>query len=932
MTTPQAGAETQGPHRNDHRSPRKELVGGVLFCAGTVLCLAIMSQKSQSPSHILYGGFGSVVASIGVLFGLNGFGRTQAPAARVVSLSPLLRQLLHASLAAGALTLNLRLAVSGSLRSYAWAAGPLLTLNFLWLVVAGFHVMRTLGVFSDDKPGLLKRYGLWLCVVHTLLHLPALGSFSLIDPWETHYGEVAREMLARDDWISLWWAQDGWFWSKPILDFWIQGLSFALLGVPYQPDQMLGGIAIGLSPQPEWAARFPIFILTLLGLYALYKAVAAVFGRRAGLLSGLVLTTIPYWFFLGRQTMTDMPYTAPLCAAFAALWMGAVTDPSVEVKDCAVCIGRFRYRLNAFHWLFGALLLMVLPQCFYLASRNLVFDPSLDSFALRLAADSFLYGSGGGNCGLPGNPGCRSYSPVNANVQPVHTAIAALAVVVYFIYSYRRERRAQRLWFVAAWFFTTLSAMAKGAPGLVLPLCVAFAFVVVTRRWALLSQMEFGALALMVACLLLPWYVQMFMRHGQPFIDRLLFHDMYKRAFEHVHDTNTGEDVSFRYYIWQLGYGLFPWSGLAAAAWVAWLKDEPGTGARYQVNAVLALWLMAGFGMFTISLTKFHHYVLPIVPAAAVLTGIFLDDVWRHSRGGTSPVVRPAWRNHCLWCVPSTLLLVGGFLLTFGGSAFGSVGADGQPPSPSYSLGVSLLVAAGLVATTYAVLSRKRRANSRPTRQSTYSTWLGVMGFLGVCLTVLIVRDLSLSPPDDVTGPARLVHLFCYKYDRAWPRSLAFEGVVAAFGAVTCVSGALFIAHRLRRAALVCYFTIALFWALWAIDVYLIEIAPHWGQRETIAAYYKHRSGPGQLLVAYQMNWKGENFYTGNRVATFVSSGQAFKDWIEKQKTKGVRSLYFTTEHSRIPSLKKELGSVRSFDQLTTKRLNNKFMLAKVTF
>jgi hypothetical protein len=37
------------------------------------------------------------------------------------------------------------------------------------------------------------------------------------------YGEVAREILSRDDWISLWWAQEDWFWSKPIFIFWIEG-------------------------------------------------------------------------------------------------------------------------------------------------------------------------------------------------------------------------------------------------------------------------------------------------------------------------------------------------------------------------------------------------------------------------------------------------------------------------------------------------------------------------------------------------------------------------------------------------------------------------------------------------------------------------------------------------------------------------------------
>ena len=50
--------------------------------------------------------------------------------------------------------------------------------------------------------------------------LPMLGQYGLWDPWETHYGEVSREILSRNDWITLWWAQDEWFRSKPIFIFW----------------------------------------------------------------------------------------------------------------------------------------------------------------------------------------------------------------------------------------------------------------------------------------------------------------------------------------------------------------------------------------------------------------------------------------------------------------------------------------------------------------------------------------------------------------------------------------------------------------------------------------------------------------------------------------------------------------------------------------
>src|SRR5262249_55210403 len=110
----------------------------------------------------------------------------------------------------------------------------------------------------------------------------------------------------------------------------------------------------------------------------------------------------------------------------------------------------------------------------------------------------------------------------------------------------------------------------------------------------------------------------------------------------------------------------------------------------------------------------------------------------------------------------------------------------------------------------------------------------------------------------------------------------------------------------------------------------LIKTAPHWGQRGTIATYYLNRAHPSELLVAYQMNWKGENFYTGNRVPAFVSTGDAFKSWLTKEKESGHRVLYFTTEQGRLSTLKAELGTVKSLKMLTTKEQNNKFFLARV--
>ncbi|MEO1272218.1 MAG: hypothetical protein AAFX99_29325, partial [Myxococcota bacterium] len=81
--------------------------------------------------------------------------------------------------------------------------------------------------------------GLVLAVAVVVL-LPFLGSFGLWDPWETHYGEVGRQITERNDWISTWWgshwknaegAQEGtYFFSKPIFLMWMMAGGLELFG------------------------------------------------------------------------------------------------------------------------------------------------------------------------------------------------------------------------------------------------------------------------------------------------------------------------------------------------------------------------------------------------------------------------------------------------------------------------------------------------------------------------------------------------------------------------------------------------------------------------------------------------------------------------------------------------------------------------------
>jgi 4-amino-4-deoxy-L-arabinose transferase-like glycosyltransferase len=941
----------------DAHSRRIRSLGLLLLLLGAGFQFLLMASDERFTFSVPLGFSCCLLAAAGLLLATGAFSSEQAPS-QVLDVKALKRPALMLLLSIVVLISALKSAVLGVIPFPIATCAVLIPATFLWVVIAAFQFAQQLGAYGPEENGevlpLHRRHGFWLIALITLLYLPLLGSFSLIDPWETHYGEVAREMLARDDWISLWWAQDGWFWSKPILDFWLQGLSFSLLGVHYAPDQMLAGIELGRWPSPEWAARMPIFVVTLLGSYVLYKSSSKYFGRRAAFLGGVVLMTVPYWLLIARQTMTDMPYVATLTAGLGFLLLGMLTGDDVQTRVIELRLPRFRWRVSVMHLVLTVVLISALPQILYLASRNVslhwkrndsaqqqAVQPSLSIVDLlkgkarplgfEAHPDEVMEGSGGGNCGLPGNNPCRTQTKLhNPRFQPALAAALYSVLLGALVWANRRERRLSRVFFLAAWYATALATMAKGAPGLVLPVFVFGAYVALRNDWKQLARADLGGLLLILVCVCLPWFIQMYMRHGPGFVDRLLWHDMYKRAFEHVHDTNQGDDISFRYYVWQLGYGLFPWNGICAAGMVWWFRRERDEADRtHQAALLFFLWAIAAFGMFTM----FHHYILPMVPPVAALSGLVLAE----AIGNPFPQSVRFWRVVAYYATMAlgVTLATLGVALCLPAALFGKHG--GELASPQPILGTALLLP-GIIALVLSVLkldpARSTAASSTAPSgpRDLTAPLLGAIGLVAAAAALLAGRDLAAAKTGDVTGSIRLLHLFTYQYKRPWPDSLDFRPTLLAFAIVTTLLFLGWLVHRLRHHAAIAMTTLSLVFAAWTANVYLIRTAPHWGQRETMIEYYKSRSGPEELLVAFQMNWKGENFYTSNRVPAFVSTGKKFKNWVEDRKAEGTKVMYFTTETGRLKGLKRELDEPEHFEVLTSEELNNKFFLAKVTF
>ncbi len=955
--------------------------GGATFAVGAITAFLLMARDTQWRWGVPAGFVAIVVAAIGVLDLIGSFddhdpwrvGAPERGQRGVASLPPArLREGTYeagkALIPAAATFFSLITTMSLMAHASGVAWGLAITVGWIATCVFGFKTFAALGLVDEVTRPLKERQGFWLIVFCCVLYLPTLGAHSLIDPWETHYGEVARDILARDDWITIWWAEEGFFLSKPILDFWVQALAMATFGVKYRPDGMIAPAAQGGEPvHPEWIVRLPSLALSVIALYLAYRAVAQVRGRRAGFLASIVLATTGYWNMLSHQSITDMPFVAALTASMALLIIGLTTDDEKTVQGTTIRFGKRTFTVSGYHLAMGVILVCALPQAIYLISRNLTLVTQ-GAFGFEPHLDEYRTGNGHG-CWLPPNAGdpferlmrigkwpCDLRPVVHRDFQPALQGLLWLGTLGVLLGINRNERRISRLCFLVAWVFAGVSTMGKGVAGFILPLAVAGIYVLTARKWRDLLRLELISGVLILAVVAAPWFLAMWVRMGDEFIQQLFIHHMVKRALDHVHDTNTGDDVSIRYYVWQLGYGLFPWTGLVPAGLIWWARtrwNQAGKALtvdeerRRDVGTFLVMWFVLAWGLFTYMKTKFHHYVFPAVPPAALLTGIFLDDAL-----GKGEVAAKGKRVGWLAAtVAGVAIAAYGFSRLVPGPFLGlvdkSVGPLPAAPTVGLAIGVSGLVLAFVAWRLARGAAGDSGSSTKDLGGATKATMIGAVALAGAFCTALVTRDLASRPDLDIKGQERLIQLYTYRYDRLWPKELLFQPALLGFGLVATILVVALVAKAWRRQAVVALCACAALFSAWTLDVYMVKIAPHWGQRSLFEAYYKDRRSNKEPVVAFEMNWKGENFYSGGRLIEFgngmgqgPTAGERGSDrmrtWLGDMKGK-TGAIYFVTEFSRVSKIDDMLRGVlgpppngtRWTEQITNETITNKFVLVR---
>jgi 4-amino-4-deoxy-L-arabinose transferase-like glycosyltransferase len=455
-----------------------------------------------------------------------------------------------------------------------------------------------------------RRAGIFVVLLGLALYIPFAGSFGLYDPWETHYSEVARQMTVRGDYISLWWPgapiDPDHFWSKPVLSFWIMSLSFHLFGLAHP-----GPGVMALSTRAEWAARVPFILFGVLGMYAVYLCVARFVSKRAGVLAALVTGTTPLYAIVARQAMTDMAFVGPMTAALALGALALFDDEDTLLPRRTARVGRFTIGWPdhpLFYLASGLFVLVTLPQLI------------VDSVDLR-----WTFNLGRSLYVIPGVVVMLPY-------------IAGF--IAYFALAGRLRYKAPLYLNIAA-TLCGLATLAKGIAGLGLPVIVFLCYLGFTWSWKRLgrAQLGLGILLALITCAVvaIPWHHAMLVLHGKPFWDELYGDNHWRRLVVGRH----GDRGTFEYFLRELGYAALPWIAIAPAALGAAVMRRVGDARRQGMFWFGAIWFVAAYALVSLSVTKFHHYILPALPGLGIAIACFLEDILdrRDSRAGAAAAI-----------------------------------------------------------------------------------------------------------------------------------------------------------------------------------------------------------------------------------------------------------------------------------------------------
>jgi 4-amino-4-deoxy-L-arabinose transferase-like glycosyltransferase len=207
-----------------------------------------------------------------------------------------------------------------------------------------------------------------------------------------------------------------------------------------------------------------------------------------------------------------------------------------------------------------------------------------------------------------------------ASMDMALTATFAMAMLAWWCW----RESAKRSYLAGFYVCMALGMLAKGPVAPFLAAAVIVVYSLAVRERNLMARTLWVPGILLFLAVGLPWYLAVEVRNPQFFREFILEHNLARFSTNLYHHPEP-----FWYYLPVILLALVPWIVFVIAAFaqstrVWWRERSAGVDLELQFRILLSSWLIVPVAFFSISQSKLPGYILPAVPAGAILLADYL--------------------------------------------------------------------------------------------------------------------------------------------------------------------------------------------------------------------------------------------------------------------------------------------------------------------